>query len=67
MVPCAARPRTSGGVPGFYEFLDAISYPAHPDHDDRIEWYDGRFDSEEFDVERTRPEASPSKRLPCSA
>ena len=51
-------PEDVGGVPGFYEFLDAMSDPTHPDHDDRIDWYGGKFDPEEFDVERIRKDLS---------
>jgi hypothetical protein len=47
-------PEDVGGVPGFYAFLDAISDPKHPDHDDQIEWYGGKFDSTELDSERIR-------------
>jgi Plasmid pRiA4b ORF-3-like protein len=45
-------PEDVGGIPGFYAFLDAISDPKHPDHDDRIDWYGGVFDPEEIDTER---------------
>lgn len=47
-------PEDVGGVPGFYALLDAMSDTKHPDHDDRMEWYGGRFDPEEFDIERVR-------------
>ncbi len=30
-------PEDIGGVPGFYEFLEAMSDPKHPDHEDRVE------------------------------
>lgn len=44
-------PEDVGGIPGFYAFLDAISDPKHPDHDDRIDWYGGVFDPEKIDTE----------------
>jgi hypothetical protein len=47
-------PEDVGGVPGFYEFLEAMSDPKHPDHVDRMEWYGGKFDPAEFDIERVR-------------
>jgi hypothetical protein len=45
-------PEDVGGIPGFYEFLEAIANPGHPDHDDRIEWYGGPFDPAEMDTAR---------------
>ena len=37
-------PEDVGGIPGFYEFLDAIADPKHPDHEDRLDWYGSPFD-----------------------
>lgn len=45
-------PEDVGGIPAFYEFLDAIADPEHPDHEDRLEWYGGPFDPSELDAER---------------
>ena len=45
-------PEDVGGIPGFYEFLEAIADPKHPDHDDRIEWYGGPFDPADMDAAR---------------
>jgi hypothetical protein len=45
-------PEDVGGIPGFYEFLEAIADPKHPDHEDRLDWYGGRFDPADFDRER---------------
>jgi Plasmid pRiA4b ORF-3-like protein len=44
-------PEDCGGIPGFYAFLDAINDPKHPDHADRIDWYGGRFDPGNLDIE----------------
>jgi hypothetical protein len=35
-----APPEDCGGIPGFYETLDAIADPGHPNHDDAVEWFD---------------------------
>lgn len=43
-------PEDVGGIPGFYEFLDAIADPEHPDHEDRLDWYGGPFDPAELDA-----------------
>jgi hypothetical protein len=45
-------PEDVGGLPGFYEFLDAIADPNHPDHDDRTEWCGNAFDPHNMDAER---------------
>lgn len=45
-------PEDVGGIPGFYEFLDAIADPDHPDHEDRLDWYRGAFDPNDLDTKR---------------
>jgi hypothetical protein len=45
-------PEDVGGIPGFYAFLEAITDPKHPDHDDQIDWYGGAFDLGEMDADR---------------
>jgi hypothetical protein len=35
-----APPEDCGGIPGFYETLDAISEPYHPNHAEAKEWFD---------------------------
>jgi hypothetical protein len=42
-------PEDCGGVPGFYEMLEARADPAHPDHAEISEWLDG-YDPDELDV-----------------
>ena len=42
-------PEDCGGIPGFYEMLEARVDPKHPDHADVAEWLDG-YDPEELDV-----------------
>jgi hypothetical protein len=49
----ACPPEDVGGVWGYANFLDAISNPKHPDHDELLGWIgDGEFDPEAFDVKR---------------
>lgn len=47
----ACPPEDCGGPRGYAEFLQAIRDPAHPDHDDMLEWIGGEFDPEAFDLE----------------
>ena len=42
-------PEDCGGIPGFYEMLEARADPKHPDHDEITEWLDG-YDPEELDI-----------------
>jgi hypothetical protein len=48
----ACPPEDVGGVPGYERFLEALSNPAHPEHDEFVEWIGGKFDPEEFTVAR---------------
>jgi hypothetical protein len=38
-----APPEDCGGIPGFYDKLEAIVDPNHPDHEDIVEWM-GEYD-----------------------
>ena len=44
-----APPEDCGGIPGFYELLEAIADPAHPSHADLKEWA-GDYDPATFDI-----------------
>jgi hypothetical protein len=44
----ACPPEDVGGIWGYQEFVDAVSDPKHPEHDELLEW-SGPFDPEEFD------------------
>ena len=44
-------PEDCGGIGGYYEFLEAIRDPKHPDHEDMLTWAGGDFDPERFDME----------------
>lgn len=47
----ACPPEDVGGVWGYEDFLRAIANPKHPEHDEYLEWIDGGFDPERFDLE----------------
>lgn len=42
-------PEDCGGIPGFYEMLEARADPSHPDHADITEGLDG-YDPDELDI-----------------
>jgi hypothetical protein len=45
----ACPPDDCGGIWGYADFLAAIGDPAHPEHEEMVEWIGGEFDPEEFD------------------
>jgi len=59
----ACPPDDCGGIWGYADFLEAVSNPKHPSHDDMIEWFGGEFDPEHFDpIEVNGQLAPPSSR-----
>ena len=40
----ACPPEDVGGLPGYFEFLEAITNPNHEEHESMIEWCGGSFD-----------------------
>jgi Plasmid pRiA4b ORF-3-like protein len=44
-------PEDCGGIPGFYNLLEAISDPEHEEHESMLEWLGDRFDPEAFSVD----------------
>jgi len=45
-----APPEDVGGVPGFEEFLEAMTKPRHPERKRLITWYGRIFDPEDIDL-----------------
>ncbi len=43
-------PDDCGGPPGFAEFVDALSDPAHPAHEELMDWYGEPFDPEDMNL-----------------
>jgi hypothetical protein len=48
----ACPPDDIGGPPGYENFVEAISDPDHPDHEEMLDWANGPFDPTAFDLER---------------
>ena len=44
-------PEDCGGVTGYYDLLESLKDPSHPEHDRMFDWLPGDFDSERFDIE----------------
>jgi pRiA4b ORF-3-like protein len=43
-------PEDCGGPPGYQNFLEAFSDPAHEEHEAMLEWVGGSFDAEACDI-----------------
>ncbi len=46
----ACPPEDVGGIPGYYDFLEAIGDPKHDEHEHLMAWSGGRFDPEKFNM-----------------
>lgn len=49
----ACPPEDCGGPWGYADFLAAIQDPSHPEHEEMLEWIDGSFDPEAFDLDQS--------------
>jgi hypothetical protein len=47
----ACPPEDVGGVPGYFEFCNALKDPSNEEHESYMEWSGGDYDSELFDSE----------------
>lgn len=47
----ACPPEDVGGIWGYYEFLEALGDPGHPEHESYMEWVGGEFDPQRCDIE----------------
>lgn len=57
----ACPPEDCGGIYGYYNLLNAVADPKHPDHRDLAEWL-GEFDPNLFDLEAVNRRLQPSPR-----
>ena len=46
----ATPPDDCGGVPGYYEFVAAVTDPNHPEHAEMVQWIGRPWDPAEFDI-----------------
>lgn len=60
----ACPPEDCGGPWGYAVFVEAVTVPEHPSHEERLEWVGIAFDPEEFSVEKTN--ANIQNRRPAS-
>lgn len=55
-------PEDCGGIPGYYNLLEAIHDPKHPEHEDLLDWIGGEYDPEAFSVEEVNRQLAPIQR-----
>jgi hypothetical protein len=55
-------PEDCGGMPGFYDLLDAISDPAHEQHEELRDWLGDDFDPDSFSVDEVNRRLKPLQR-----
>lgn len=58
----ACPPEDCGGIPGFYDLLDALGNPAHPQHDELLEWIGDNYDPDVFSIHDVNRMLTPSRR-----
>ena len=63
----ACPPDDCGGIPGFYELLDALADPNHKQHQEMRDWIGGDFDPQAFSVEDVNRKLAPKRRRSSAA
>jgi hypothetical protein len=58
----ACPPEDCGGIPGFYDLLEAIENPDHPQHDELLDWLGGGYDPQAFSIEAVNRALRPGRR-----
>jgi hypothetical protein len=59
----ACPPVDCGGIPGFYDLVEALSDPNHEHHEEMLDWI-GEFDPQAFSVESVNKMLTPLRRRP---
>lgn len=55
----AAPPEDCGGIIGYYELLNAVRNPRHPDHQELREWLGERFDAAHCNLDAINRQLTP--------
>ena len=55
-------PEDCGGIPGFYNLLEAIRDPEHEQHEELLDWLGDGFDPDAFSVEEVNCRLAPIQR-----
>ena len=55
-------PDDCGGVPGYYNLLEALRDPDHEEHEDLLDWVGGEFNPDAFSVDEVNQKLAPLQR-----
>lgn len=58
----ACPPDDCGGIPGFYDLLDAVANPNHERHEELSDWIGEDFDPQAFSVDSVNQKLAPKRR-----
>ena len=58
----ACPPEDCGGIPGFYDLLDALGDPTHEQHDELLDWIGDDYDPDAFSIEDVNRMLMPLRR-----
>jgi hypothetical protein len=58
----ACPPEDCGGIPGFYDLLDALADPNHERHEELSDWIDENFDPQGFSLDLLNRKLAPKRR-----
>ena len=58
----ACPPEDCGGIPGFYDVLDALDDPDHERHEELSDWIGDHFDPQAFSVDSVNRKLAPKRR-----
>ena len=59
----ACPPEDCGGIPGFYELVDALADPGHEQHEELREWVGEDYDPQAFSVDLVNQKLASTRRL----
>ena len=55
-------PEDCGGVPGYYNLIEALSDPRHDEHEEMLDWMPDDFDPEAFSADEVNTRLTPAHR-----
>jgi len=58
----ACPPEDCGGIPGFYDLVEALSDPNHERHQEMLDWIGDDFDPQAFSVDNVNQMLAPLRR-----
>ena len=58
----ACPPEDCGGIPGYYNLLDALADPQNPEHEEMRDWIGDDFDPQAFSVDSVNQKLAPKRR-----